>query len=101
MATFTLPATATLGETPALAQSVEAALAGLAAGEPLRVDASALSAFDTSAVALLLHARRLASAAGRGFELLGAPPKLTQLASLYGVGELIVSSSSATPASAA
>lgn len=101
MNAYALPATATLEQTPALAQSVEAALAGLAAGEPLRVDASALTAFDTSAVALLLHARRLAAAAGRGFELVGAPPKLTQLAQLYGVGALIGSSSSEAPGSAA
>ena len=56
---------------------------------PLRVDASALQAFDTSAIALLLHGRRLAQAAGRDFDVRGAPPKLAQLAQLYGVAELL------------
>ena len=55
----------------------------------LTVDASALTAFDTAALALLLQARRLAQAAGRAFEVQGAPPKLTQLAQLYGVAELL------------
>jgi phospholipid transport system transporter-binding protein len=90
-----LPTTATLAETPALVQRLEAALAELPAGVPLRVDASTLSAFDSSAIALLLHARRLAQAAGRGIEVHGVPPQLTQLARLYGVDALIGSSSSA------
>jgi phospholipid transport system transporter-binding protein len=101
MNAFALPASATLIEAPALARSVEGAIAALDAGAPLRVDASALAAFDTSVVALLLHARRLAATAGRGFELVGAPPKLLQLASLYGVSGLIGSSPSEAPGSAA
>ena len=55
----------------------------------LAVDASALTDFDTAALALLLQARRLAQAGGRAFEVHGAPPKLTQLAQLYGVAELL------------
>jgi phospholipid transport system transporter-binding protein len=55
----------------------------------LAIDASALTAFDTAALALLLQARRLAQAGGRAFEVQGAPPKLTQLAQLYGVAELL------------
>jgi phospholipid transport system transporter-binding protein len=51
----------------------------------LRLDASALKSFDTSAVAVLLECRRLAQAWGKGFELNGAPPKLGELAQLYGV----------------
>jgi len=54
------------------------------------VDASALKNYDTSTIALLLQARRLAQAAGRGFEVTGAPRQLTQLAALYGVEELLV-----------
>jgi phospholipid transport system transporter-binding protein len=82
-----LPATATLEETAALAQALPAEVA--AGSGVLRVDASALSTFDSSAIALLLQARRLAQAAGRGFAVHGAPPKLAELAALYGVVELL------------
>ncbi len=84
---LTLPATATLDETPALAQTLPAAVAG--GSGPLTVDASALAGFDSSAIALLLQARRLAQGAGRGFSVHGAPAKLVELARLYGVDELL------------
>ncbi|MCW5610390.1 MAG: STAS domain-containing protein [Rubrivivax sp.] len=82
-----LPATATLDETAALAQALPAEIA--AGSGTLTVDASALATFDSSAIALLLQARRLAQAAGRGFAVHGAPPKLAELATLYGVVELL------------
>jgi phospholipid transport system transporter-binding protein len=53
------------------------------------VDASDLRQFDTSALALLLQARRLAQAGGHEFRVNAAPPKLAQLARLYGVAELL------------
>jgi phospholipid transport system transporter-binding protein len=87
-----LPATVTMATAGPLTQSVTAAaqdLGGQAAGSPLRIDAAALTQFDTAALALLLHARRAAKAAGRGIEVVGAPPKLRQLAALYGVQELL------------
>ena len=56
---------------------------------PLVVDASPLVDFDSAALAVLLQARRQADAAGRGFELRGAPPKLVQLAQLYGVAAVL------------
>ncbi len=86
---LTLPSTATLDQTSGLVRQLEAALAALPAGEPLVVDAGAVKAFDTSLVAWLLHARRLAQAAGRGFAISAAPEKLTQLATLYGVASLL------------
>ena len=55
----------------------------------LAIDASALTAFDTAALALLLQAKRLAQSAGRAFEVRGAPSKLRQLAQLYGVDGLL------------
>jgi phospholipid transport system transporter-binding protein len=82
-----LPAQATLEHTATLAAELPAAVAG--ASGALRIDASALKAFDTSTVALLLQARRLAQAAGQGFEVQGAPPQLGLLARLYGVEELL------------
>jgi phospholipid transport system transporter-binding protein len=89
--TLQLPAAATLEHAAELALTLPAAVAG--GSGPLRVDAAALTAFDTSTIALLMQARRLASAAGRGFEVVGAPAKLAELARLYGVEELLSLSS--------
>lgn len=82
-----LPATATLDETAELAAALPAAVA--AGSGPLAIDAGALQAFDTSLIALLLQARRLAREAGRDIRVTGAPAKLAQLAQLYGVEELL------------
>jgi phospholipid transport system transporter-binding protein len=53
------------------------------------VDARALSRFDSSALAVLLACRRDAEARQRRFVVQGLPPKLRQLAVLYGVAELL------------
>jgi phospholipid transport system transporter-binding protein len=53
------------------------------------IDASALKSYDTSTVALLMQAHRLAQAAGRPFSVAGAPAQLAQLAALYGVEALL------------
>jgi len=88
-----LPATATLEEAATLALTLPESVAQ--GSGPLVIDASALRAFDTSVIALLLQARRLAAAAGRGFQVSGAPDKLAQLARLYGVEDLLSLSPSA------
>ena len=49
------------------------------------IDASALRDFDSAALAVLLQARRQARAGGHDLQVLAAPPKLRQLAQLYGV----------------
>ncbi|CAD5372607.1 STAS domain-containing protein [Rubrivivax sp. A210] len=96
MSSLQLPASATLEQAAALAETLPEAVAS--GTGVLSVDASALQAFDTSTIALLMQARRLAGAAGRGFELVGAPAKLAELARLYGVEELLsLSSSSRAP----
>ena len=82
-----LPATATLEEAAALAAGLPRAL--LESSGVMRVDASALRAFDSSTLALLLQAQRLAQAAGRGFEVTGMPAQLVDLARLYGVDSLL------------
>ena len=82
-----LPEDATLEQAAALAATVPASVAegtGM-----FTVDASGLKAYDTSTIALLLQAQRLARAAGRGFAIEGLPAQLTQLAALYGVEELL------------
>jgi phospholipid transport system transporter-binding protein len=85
--TMKLPPQATLEQAAALAQALPAAVAD--GNGVLRIDASDLRSFDSSAIALLMQARRMAQAAGRGFEVAGAPAKLAELARLYGVEELL------------
>ena len=82
-----LPATATLHEAAALAAALPAAVASDQGA--LHIDAHALQALDSSTIALLLQARRLAQAAGRTLVVDGAPPKLRALAQLYGVDGLL------------
>lgn len=52
-------------------------------------DASALLHFDSSALAVLLECRREALAVGKSFSVTRMPPRLRELAALYGVGELL------------
>ncbi len=61
-----------------------------------QIDASDLKAFDSSTIALLLQAKRLARAAGREIEIVGVPPMLSQLAKLYGIGDLLPALSKVT-----
>lgn len=82
-----LPASVTLDDMNGLLPQLSAAVA--AGGGPLQVDASAVTALDTSAIALLLQAQRLAKGRGRGFELLQPPAQLVSLARLYGVESLL------------
>ncbi len=84
-----LPATLTLAQARAAWEQLAAQGLERGAESIFRVDASALREFDTSALALLLQARRQAQAEGRGFEVVGAPHKLVQLARLYGVDRLL------------
>ena len=53
-------------------------------------DASQLRVFDSSALAVLLDCRREALALGKTFTVSHLPPKLRDLANLYGVSELLV-----------
>lgn len=76
-----LPATATLAQANELLRQL---------GDDTEVvDASELADFDSSAVALLLEARRRAAARGRALRIEGAPAQLVELARLYGVEELL------------
>ncbi len=62
----------------------------LAAGQgPVQADVSRLAEFDSAALAVLLSLRREAQAAGRAFGVQGLPPRLRELASVYGVEELL------------
>lgn len=86
---LTLPASVTIAE----ARDTLARLAQDATAEPgaeLTLDASTLSRFDTSALAVLLECRRIAQARGKRFALLHAPARLVDLARLYGIGPLLM-----------
>lgn len=52
-------------------------------------DASPLTKFDSSALAVLLNCRREAQVVGKTFSVRALPPKLRALASMYGVAELL------------
>lgn len=99
MAALQLPATTSLEEAPALLREIDAALDGAGNGA-LTIDASALSHFDTSAIALLLHAQRGANARGIALQVQAVPAKLRELAGLYGVGELLPQGSLPAPTTA-
>ncbi len=60
-----------------------------ASASPILVDASALTAFDSSALAVLLELRRHTAKAGKILHLQGLPERLKVLASVYGVQDLI------------
>jgi phospholipid transport system transporter-binding protein len=82
---ITLPAKLNIPEAnAALAELAPAAAQGSGA---LVVDASALAEFDSSAIATLLELRRRAK--GRGFSVKGAPKAMIELATLYGVADLL------------
>ena len=86
----TLPDTLTLAQANAAVQSIEHALGqGTVERGALVIDAAALRSFDTTAIAVLLEARRLAQAAGRALSVRGAPPALVELSGIYGVDGLL------------
>ena len=60
-------------------------------GATVVIDASRLEQFDSSALAVMLACRRQAIAAGKSFAVQGLPSKLSQLAGLYGVAQLMPS----------
>ena len=83
-----LPATLTHAQATAVLHQLQKTL--LSAKETCVLDASALQQFDSSALAVLLQACRSAQAHGLHWQLEGAPPKLRQLAGLYGVQALLL-----------
>ena len=88
MTDLVLPATLTHAQAPGTSRMLSQALQARGAG-PVVVDGSALQAFDSSALAVLLECRREALAAGQPFGTRALPPRLRVLASLYGVAELL------------
>ena len=83
-----LPSTVGLEEAKDVLSRLQQAVAADPA-DPWIVDAAALQSFDSSALAVLLECRRLAQASNRSMVLRDPPPRLKQLARLYGVATLL------------
>jgi phospholipid transport system transporter-binding protein len=83
-----LPAELTHAEAGACCRMLAQALRS-EPGQQAVADASALRRFDSSALAVLLEARREALALGKTFAVSQLHPRLRALAVLYGVGELL------------
>ncbi len=90
---LTLPSDLTHRDAAAcLVQSLEhLAAADSVSTSELQVDASALQHFDSSALAVLLELRRQAQVRGQSFQVTGMSDRLSELAGLYGVDELLAS----------
>jgi phospholipid transport system transporter-binding protein len=84
-----LPSSLTMATTSAAYRELTAAVSSRGAGSDFAVDASALREVDSSALALLLDLHRQAQARGLRFTVGGVPPRLRQLAVLYGVEGLL------------
>lgn len=82
-----LPQTLMHPQAQACLQELQAGVATSAS--PIVVDASALTAFDSCALAVLLELRRSTALAGKDLRLKGLPEQLKVLASVYGVQDLI------------
>ena len=88
----------TLVHTTAAATLAELLLAVRA--EPsanVAVDATALLRFDSTALAVLLELRRAVLLAGKTLVLQGVPTRLSDLARLYGIEELLPAQGAVVP----
>jgi phospholipid transport system transporter-binding protein len=83
-----LPAELTHDQAPACARMLAQAIK-VDTDAAVVADAAALMRFDSSALAVLLECRREALAAGKPFSVARMPPRLRELATLYGVAELL------------
>lgn len=82
------PATLTHDQATACLSGWLTQLSAGAAG-PVVLDAAPLAAFDSTALAVVLELRRHLLARKQSLQLVGTPRRLTDLAALYGVEELL------------
>jgi phospholipid transport system transporter-binding protein len=61
-------------------------------GTALTLDLSAVTRTDSGGLALLLHWKRMAHAAGRPIRFLGLPEQTRNLAAVFGIADLLGSS---------
>jgi len=83
-----LPADLTRNQASACLQMLVQGLKALTDASVV-VDASALVRFDSSALAVLLELRRESLAQGRKLRIRALPSRLGDLATLYGIAELL------------
>jgi phospholipid transport system transporter-binding protein len=83
-----LPAELTHDQAPACSRMLEQALRSEAEATVV-ADAGALERFDSSALAVLLECRREALALRKSFAVAHMPARLRELASVYGVAQLL------------
>ncbi len=83
-----LPASLTLKDAQAILESLRQSFAA-DTGDVWRIDAAPVTQLDTSALAVLLECSRLAAAARRKLQVVNAPARMSDLAHLYGVDELL------------
>jgi phospholipid transport system transporter-binding protein len=88
MATLVLPAVLTHDQAGGCARMLAQAVRA-SREDVIVADASALDRFDSSALAVLLEARREALALGKTFAVRKLPARLRALAGLYGVEPLL------------
>jgi phospholipid transport system transporter-binding protein len=94
-AAMALPATLTHAQATSVSQQLQALL--LSAKGTCVVDASALHQFDSSALAVLLGACRTAAQQALTLQIIGLPQRAVQLATLYGVSEILSGHSPVAP----
>lgn len=84
-----LPAHMTHTDAQGYLQRCQQALASNAGAKTVAVDAAALREFDSSALAVLLAVRRSVLARQATLQVQNLPPRLRDLAAVYGVSELL------------
>ncbi len=95
-----LPATLTHAQASACLRDLDRALAAEPGAAVL--DATALTSFDSSALAVLLELQRIGARAGKALAVQGLPARLLALATLYGVESLLgAATATAEPAAKA
>jgi phospholipid transport system transporter-binding protein len=83
-----LPADLTRGQANACLQMLVQGLRALP-DKQVVVDAGALQRFDSSALAVLLELRRESQAQGKSLTMQALPARLQDLATAYGIAELM------------
>lgn len=89
MSLLKLPAALLHGQADDCLAQWTRAVHGLTVNGPVLVDASPLEHFDSSVLAVLLGLRRVLKAQGQSLQVLDMPPRLRELAQLYGVLDLL------------
>lgn len=86
---LTLPDTVRLANAEQVLSLLTKGLQAHPAKARLQLDASALRDFDSSVLAVVLECKRRALALGHALDMTGAPTKLEDLASVYGLTALL------------